>query len=497
MTAVMILATIQAIVGAFDLFFHHETTERLTWKASARQELWLHAARNGLYAVVFLVLAWFEPRGIWAVAFVAVLLVEIIITLTDFVVEDRTRQLPESERILHTILAVSYGAFLALLTPHLIVWFNQTSALIMVERGVWSAVMTLFALGVALWCVRDAVRAHAVSSPARPASPLVNRHLDAPQRVLVTGGTGFIGKRLCHALVEAGHDVTVLTRDPRKARDLPTPIRIATTCSEFGDDTVFDAIVNLAGASVAGGRWTERRKAVLRASRIDTTRDVVALIGRLRTRPEVLVSASAIGFYGTDSDQAITENNRAMPGFAHDMCAEREAEARKASRYGVRVVELRLSLVLGAEGGPLGAMLPAFEFGAGSRIGHGRQWMSWVHLDDAVRATAFLIARKDLRGPFNVTAPQPVTNTVFSARLAATLKRPCLIAIPGPVIRFLLGEMGQELLLASKRVLPQRLSDAGFVFEHATIDAAMIDILRSGEPLKLEPANPQVLPKAA
>ena len=312
-----------------------------------------------------------------------------------------------------------------------------------------------------------------------------------------TGGTGFISKRPCHALVKAGHNVTVLTRDPRKARDLPTPIRIATTCSEFGDDTVFDANVNLAGARVAGGRWTERRKAVLRTSRIDTTRDVVALIGRLRTRPEVLVSASAIGFYGTDSDQAITENNRAMPGFAHDMCAEREAEARKASRYGVRVVELHLSLVLGAEGGPLGAMLPAFEFGAGSRIGHGRQWMSWVHLDDAVRATAFLIARKDLRGPFNVTAPQPVINTVFSARLAATLKRPCLFAIPASAIRFLLGEMGQELLLANKRVLPQRLSDAGFVFEHATIDAAMIDILRSGEPLKLEPANPQVLPKAA
>ena len=268
----------------------------------------------------------------------------------------------------------------------------------------------------------------------------------------------------------AGHDVTVLTRDPRKARDLPTPIHIATKCSEFGDDTVFDTIVNLAGASVVGGRWTERRKAVLCASRIDTTRDIVALIGRLRTRLEVLVSTSAIGFYGTDSDQAITETNRTMPGFAHDMCAK---------------------------GGPLGAMLPAFEFTAGAKIGHGREWMSWIHLDDAVRATAFLITRKDMRSPFNVTAPQPATNAVFLDRLDAPLKRHCLFAIAAPAIGFLLDEMGQELLLASKRVLPQCLSDTGFVFEHATIDAAMTDILRPGELIELNPMDREVLPKAA
>jgi len=386
----------------------------------------------------------------------------------------RPRLLPESERVLHTVLALSYGAFLALLTPHMVGWLTQPTALITVERGMWSAVMTVFALGVALWCLRDTgrTRAVAVSSPAAgPAAPLVTGYLHAPLRVLVTGGTGFIGTRLCEALVAAGHDVTVLTRDARKARNLPTPIRIVTDLATIGDETGIDAVVNLAGAPVAGGLWTERRKACLRASRIDTTRAVVALIGRLKQRPAVLVSASAIGFYGTDSDRPVDEASRAVPGFAHDMCAEREAEARKASRYGVRVAEMRLSLVLAPHGGPLGAMLPAFEFGAGSRIGDGRQWMSWIHLDDVVRAVAFLIARDDLRGPFNVTAPVPVTNESFTAAMARALGRPRLLAVPAGIVRAALGEMGQELLLASKRVVPTRLEQAGFAWHESCLES--------------------------
>ena len=483
MTAVMILATLQAIAGAFDLFFHHETTERLTWKASAQTELRLHAVRNGLYAVLFLVLGWAEPHGFWAVAFLLVLLAEIVVTLCDFVVEDRTRQLPESERVLHTLLAVSYGAFLALLAPHLIGWLALPSAFHLVERGIWSPVMTVFALGVALWAVRDGLRARAVAATKPSPAPLVSRYL-CPQRVLVTGGTGFIGTRLCQALVAAGHDVTVLTRDPRKARHLPMPIRIATSCESIVSDTQFDAVVHLAGASVAAGRWTAHRKAVLLASRIDTAHDLVALIGRLKHRPRVLISASAIGFYGSDSAAALTESDAARPGFAHDMCARCETAARKASRFGVRVVSMRLGLVLAAHGGPLGAMLPAFEFGTGARMGDGRQWMSWIHLDDVVRAVAFLIARDDLRGPFNLTAPEPVTQGVFAARLATILRRPCLFVLPAVLIHLVLGEMGNELLLASRRVLPKRLTDAGFVFQWGSLDGALHDVLATN------PSNP-------
>ena len=473
MNAVLMLATIQGLVGAFDLAFHHELTERLSWKPGARREMGLHALRNGLYAVIFLVLAWFEPHGWWVAAFVAVLAAEVAITLADFVVEDRSRLLPESERIVHTLLAVSYGAFLALLAPHLLAWADMPSALIAVERGMWSLLFTVFALGVAIWAWRDTARARALAASPDGPAPLVADQLTAPLRVLVTGGTGFIGSRLVAALVAAGHRVTVMTRDPRKARDLALPVTLTSSLETIRDDEIFDAVVNLAGAPVAAGRWSARRRAVLRASRIDTTRALVHLIGRLETRPKVLVSASATGFYGSDSDEPVTEESHAVAGFAHDLCAAREAEARKACRYGVRVVELRFGLVLAAHGGPLGAMMPAFEFGLGSRFGNGRQWMPWLHLDDAVRMIAFAIARDDLRGPLNAVAPEPVRNATFARQLAGALGRPCLFALPAPLIRAGLGEMGQELLLNSRRVLPMRMEQAGFRFLAPTLAEAL------------------------
>jgi hypothetical protein len=294
----------------------------------------------------------------------------------------------------------------------------------------------------------------------------------------VTGGTGFIGRRLTEALVEAGHHVTVLTRDKRKAHNLACPVRIVTNLDSLSDDEAFDAVVNLAGAPVAGGRWTARRKEILRSSRIDTTRALVRLIGRLKTKPSVLISASAIGYYGIDSDEPVTENTKPQACFAHDMCAERETEARTACRYGVRVVELRLGLVLDASGGPLGLMMPAFEFGLGARIGAGHQWMSWIQLDDVAALIAFVIARDDLRGPFNAVAPEPCRNAEFSVALARALHRPCVLAVPSQPIRIALGEMGEELLLASKRVLPARLTEAGFAFRSPDITAALRASLR-------------------
>lgn len=473
MEALMILATVQALIGAFDLIFHHEMTERLTWKASSATELKLHAVRNALYAVIFLVLAWAEPHGLLALAFVALLAVEIAVTLADFVIEDRTRLLPESERIVHTLLAVSYGVFLALFAPFLIAWAGEPTGLLLVERGAWSAVMSVFALGVALWALRDGIRSRVVALPTIPTGELVTPYLTEPRRILITGGTGFIGRRLTEALVDAGHHVTVLTRDPRKVHGMALPVRIATDLNSFGSDEIFDAVINLAGASVAAGRWTVKRKKTLRASRIDTTRTLVAFIGRLDTKPEVLISASAIGYYNSDSDRPMSEAATPAPGFAHDMCADCEAAARKACRYGVRVVELRLGLVLAAHGGPLGMMMPAFEFGLGARLGSGNQWMSWVHLDDVVAMMAFLISRHDLRGPFNAVAPVPVQNAAFSAALAHVLKRPCRFAVPAWLIRLVLGEMGQELLLASKRIQPARLCDAGFAFTYPGIEEAL------------------------
>ncbi len=481
MEALMILATVQAFFGAVDLALHHEMTERLTWKATAVTELRLHAVRNLLYTIIFLVLGWAEPHGLLALAFVGVLAIEITITLIDFVVEDRTRLLPESERILHTVLTVSFGAFLVMFAPFLIAWADEPTDLVIVDRGAWTYVMTVFAAGVCLWGVRDCLRSFAVAHPGEPAGDLVAPYLSTPSRILITGGTGFIGRRLSEALIDAGHDVTVLTRDPRKARDLPLPIRIVKDLDSLGSDEAFDAVVNLAGAPVAAGRWTAKRKAYLWASRVDTTRKLVAFIGRLNIKPEVLICASAIGYYGADTEQPLTESTPPSPGFSHDMCAGIEAEARTACRYGVRVVSLRLGLVLAAHGGPLGMMMPPFEFGLGARLGSGRQWMSWIHLDDTVAMIAFLMTRTDLRGPFNAVAPQPVRNADFSVARARALKRPCLFSIPARPIRMALGEMGFELLLASKRVLPKRLEEAGFEFRYPDIDSALRVSLAPGQ----------------
>lgn len=478
MESVMILTTVQAVFGAIDLALHHEVTERLTWRKTAVAELRLHAARNLLYTIVFLVIGWAEPHGLLAFAFMGVLAVEITITLVDFVIEDRTRLLPESERVLHTVLTVSFGALLVLLAPHLIAWAGEPTGLVLVDRGAWSIVMSVFAASVGLWGLRDCARSFALGHETNPADVLVTPYLSSPSNCLITGGTGFIGTRLCEALVAAGHQVTVLTRDPRKARDLPLPIRIVKDLDSLADSETFDVVVNLAGAPVAAGRWTAKRKAYLTASRVETTKKLVGFIGRLKAKPEVLISASAIGYYGADSDDPITESTSPTPGFSHDMCAACEAAARTACRYGVRVVTLRLGLVLAAHGGPLGMMMPPFEFGLGARLGSGRQWMAWVHLDDVIAMIAFLIAGTDLRGPFNAVAPNPVRNADFSTQLARTLRRPCLLAIPSAAIHMSLGEMGFELLLASKRVVPKRLADAGFTFRFPELGGALKAALR-------------------
>lgn len=459
MTVILALAAALALFGALELAGHRKGLDRRP-----------HAVRNLLAAANLLVFAWVLPLGWLAGAFAASLLVEAALTTGDLVAEERRRALPRGERIAHVLTVAGYALLLVLVSPYLVGAATGSSGAAFVDRELWSPLLTLLALGIALWCQRDTRRARADASPAGPAAPLVTEHLPDPLRVLVTGGTGFIGRRLVMALAEAGHIVTVLTRDVRSARGLPATV--LTDLDPLPNDARIDAVVNLAGASVAGGRWTARRKAVLRASRIDTTRAVVRLLGRLERKPGVLVSASATGFYGADSDMPLTEASRARPGFAHDLCATRETEARKASRYGVRVVELRFGLVLAPHGGPLGALRPAFAAGLGVRLGSGRQWMSWIALDDAVRAITFAIGRDDLRGPFNAVAPHPVRNDTFTRALAAALHRPRLAVVPAWAIRLVLGEMGRELLLASHRVLPMRLEEAGFRFAAPTLSQA-------------------------
>lgn len=288
----------------------------------------------------------------WVLALL--LAVEIVSTLADFIEEDLTRRLPKLERVLHTILAVSYGAFVAALAPEMLAWASAPSRLPAVDHGWVSWLFTLYAGGVFAWSLRNWIAVAKLYRAARTALPDM---VVAPARgpaVLVTGGTGFIATALVSSLVQDGMRVIVLTRDARRAAAGFGPrVLVVESLDAIPSETPVAAIVNLAGASILGGRWTSRRKALLLASRIDTTRAVRALAERLETRPRVLVNASAVGFYGDRPDGAeVDETAPAQRGqFQSDLCAAWEREAKSLRAVGLRVVKMRFGGVLGREGG--------------------------------------------------------------------------------------------------------------------------------------------------
>ncbi len=294
------------------------------------------------------------------------------------------------------------------------------------------------------------------------------------RRVLITGGTGFIGARLCPRLAEDGWSLTVLTRRPERARQrLPAGTDTIVDFDELPGDTVFDAVINLAGEGIADKRWTAQRKAELEASRVDLTHRLIAWLSNAQQRPGVLVSGSAIGWYGDAGDRELREND--MPGhtdYAHDLCARWEQEAQRAKELGIRTCLLRTGVVVGRDGGFLQRMLPPFRFGLGGPIGSGRQWMSWIHREDLVGMIVLLLERADLEGVFNGTAPSPVTNREFSRTLGRVLHRPAVLPVPPPVLEFAFGEMA-NLLTGGQRVLPGRIADAGYDFLYPDLEGAL------------------------
>lgn len=304
-------------------------------------------------------------------------------------------------------------------------------------------------------------------------------------RIVVTGGTGFIGRPLCQRLVGLGHAVTVLTRNPGAARSVLDPRMSVIGWEGFRGPTDGlmaalgdgDVIINLAGAPIAAGRWNAQVKDRLRQSREGTTSALVAALSELPTRPVLLISASAIGYYGPRGDEPLTEESPSGAGFLASLCREWEAAARAAERLGVRVVLPRIGVVLGRHGGALAKMLPAFRMGLGGPVGSGAQWMSWIHLDDLIELLLFLL-NEAVGGPVNATAPHPVTNREFARTLGRTLGRPAWARVPAPVLRLLLGEMAEELLLTGQRVLPHRAEALGFRFRYPTLSEALGAILR-------------------
>jgi len=302
-------------------------------------------------------------------------------------------------------------------------------------------------------------------------------------RVLVTGGTGFIGTALTEALLANGAAVTVLSRTSHGDQ---TRCRFIRSLDEIAATERLDAVINLAGASLAARRWTAAYKREIVASRMDTTRHVLDLVARLNRPPAVLLSASAIGYYGHHGDERLTESSPVYPGFAQALCSDWEALALQAQPLGVRVCLLRLGVVLDRDGGALVEMAKSFRFGVASWLGSGQQWLSWVHRRDVIRAIQFLLARDDFQGPFNVTSPGPVTGRDFATALQVHHRTFIRAGVPGPVMRLLVGEMAGELLLNGQRVLPERLRAAGFDFTYPDIESALTAIYATYPPRRLQ-----------
>ncbi len=303
-------------------------------------------------------------------------------------------------------------------------------------------------------------------------------------KILVAGSSGLVGTALVKALGRDGHMVCRLMRPESTANnEVKDGFNVAwnPATGELGGAGVGpDAVVNLAGASIAGGRWTAERKAVLRASRIDTTRALVEALAKMNVRPSVLVSASAIGIYGNRGDELLTEESQAGADFLAELAREWEAEALKAEALGIRVVLARFGIILARGGGALGKMLLPFKMGAGGRLGAGQQWMSWVALEDVVGILRMAIEKAAVKGAVNVVAPQPVKNAEFTKALAKALHRPALLPAPAFALRLVLGEMADALLLGSQRVTPQKLEQLGYSFLHPDLPAALNYVLKRG-----------------
>jgi uncharacterized protein (TIGR01777 family) len=313
---------------------------------------------------------------------------------------------------------------------------------------------------------------------------------DNAQNVLVTGATGFIGRRLVRALLEDGQQVTVLTRNPKRAASMfGGQVRCIHSMSDLPAAYEINVIINLAGARILGWRWTAERKAALRKSRIDLTKDLVAWIANAKEKPKLLLSASAVGYYGIQKqgdNTALTEDSPPQPIFMSQLCQDWEAAAQRAGAYGVQVICMRFGVVLGHQGALPMMMLP-IKLGLGGPLGSGKQWLSWIHVHDLLRGIAHLWRTHTQDDPelqeggvYNFTAPETVSQRQFSQTAAQVVHRPCFFPTPGFLMRFALGEEA-DLLLEGQRVVPARLQAHGFTFAYPDLRKALENLHSSDE----------------
>lgn len=309
------------------------------------------------------------------------------------------------------------------------------------------------------------------------------------KRVIITGGSGLVGRALTASLVDDDYEVVILSRTPQSVQGLPPGARAVAWDTETADGWAeladgATAIVNLAGASLAGegffpSRWTAERKRNIIQSRLQAGNAVVDAVRRARSKPGVVIQSSAIGYYGPHGDEIVTEESDAGDDFLARLCADWEGSTAEVEDQGVRRAIMRTGLVLSTQEGSLPRVLLPYKLFVGGPFGDGKQWWSWIHLHDEVRAIRFLIEASEAQGPFNFTSPNPHTNDDFGRTLARVLGRPHLIPIPAFAMRAAFGEVA-SVILEGQRVLPQRLLDLGFVFEHPQLEAALRHLVRQG-----------------
>jgi uncharacterized protein (TIGR01777 family) len=297
---------------------------------------------------------------------------------------------------------------------------------------------------------------------------------------LITGATGFVGRSLVESLLADGHSVNYLSRKIDRSMNLRAAFHHwedpETTLPPLTSVPRCDAVIHLAGEPVAQ-RWTEEVKRKIRDSRVAGTRNLVEAIGLMRHKPSVLVSSSAVGYYGDRGDDVLTEESKPGKDFLAEVCVEWEREALRATELGLRVVPIRTGVVLASGGGALQKMMPPFEFGIGGRFGNGKQWMPWIHRDDLLRLFRFAADTQSVDGPMNGTAPEPVTNSEFTRALASAIHRPALLPIPKFGLRLLLGEMA-DFLVESIRAVPAAAERQGFSFTYSHLQSALNAVLR-------------------
>ncbi|MDU0112569.1 TIGR01777 family oxidoreductase [Psychrosphaera aquimarina] len=292
--------------------------------------------------------------------------------------------------------------------------------------------------------------------------------------ILITGGTGFIGSALCSFLIADGHTLVVVSRSIKRNHSNITYV------TQIDNSMQFDVVINLAGEPIANKCWSHSQKSKIQDSRINTTTHLIDYFKNTRLKPSLFISGSAIGFYGINTtNQDINETAKGDDSFSSTLCKEWETTALAAQALGIRTCLLRTGIVLGKKGGALNKMLPPFKLGLGGKIGSGQQWMPWIHIDDMVGLITLCIDNKNINGAINCTAPFPVTNSAFTKALSLAVNRPTLLPIPAWLIKLLMGQMGQELLLSGKKVVPAKALASGYQFKFEQINDALNDVINT------------------